>query len=210
MGAKVSQGGEPFLWLGEHLALDFLNTEPMLRGQRVELLATFEDLVHWCTVAGLLTPAAARHVLQRWGPLPAGRRNLNLAQGLRSEIRIALEARSGTAPSRRAVRFEVLNRCLRRGGTSPEVRQGREMPIGGAAQDDDDFRLGDADVIAELADEPVVLVERLEVVLQLDHDLRAVQSLKSRKRSARPRPIGYSLNTFCFGNACCRNFASER
>lgn len=125
MGAKVSQGRDPFLWLGEHLALDFLNTEPMLRGQRVELLATFEDLVHWCTVAGLLTPAAARHVLQRWGPLPAGRRTLNLAQGLRSEIRLALEARSGTAPSRRAVRFEVLNRCLNGGGTSLEVRVDR-------------------------------------------------------------------------------------
>jgi hypothetical protein len=42
-----------FLWLGEHLALDFLNTEPILNGERIELLDTFERLGAWCEDAKL-------------------------------------------------------------------------------------------------------------------------------------------------------------
>ena len=37
----------PFLFVGNELCLDFINTQFVLNGQQVDLLATFSDLVTW-------------------------------------------------------------------------------------------------------------------------------------------------------------------
>jgi predicted RNA-binding Zn ribbon-like protein len=110
----------PFLWLGEQLAIDFLNTEPLLHGERTELLGSFERLVAWCEEAGLASRAIARDALGRWGNSAAAERALGMAHRLRHDLRNALERRAtGKAPS--AASLESLNACLRLGGSHIEV-----------------------------------------------------------------------------------------
>lgn len=102
----------PFLWLGEQLALDFLNTEPILRGVRTELLLDFACLVAWCEEAELLSRATARDVAQRWSATVRGAEVLRTAHRLRQELRQAVERRSaGKAPS--GANLASLNECLR-------------------------------------------------------------------------------------------------
>jgi Putative stress-induced transcription regulator len=44
-----------FLFVGNHLALDFLNTRPVQDGEPRELLSDFEALLRWFQAAGLLS-----------------------------------------------------------------------------------------------------------------------------------------------------------
>jgi predicted RNA-binding Zn ribbon-like protein len=48
-----------FLFLGNHAALDFLNTRPVLNEEPVELLPDFAALLRWFRAAGWLDPARA-------------------------------------------------------------------------------------------------------------------------------------------------------
>jgi predicted RNA-binding Zn ribbon-like protein len=48
-----------FLFLGNHLALDFVNTRPAPKGQSVELLTDFPTLLKWFQTAELIDSAAA-------------------------------------------------------------------------------------------------------------------------------------------------------
>jgi len=51
---KVSTNPDKFLWLGNRVALDFVNTEVHPEGRIEELLQTPDDLLHWLTEAGLV------------------------------------------------------------------------------------------------------------------------------------------------------------
>src|SRR5690242_9359854 len=44
----------PFLFVGNHACLDFINTKPVIHGQPVDLLVTFSDLLEWLRQAQLL------------------------------------------------------------------------------------------------------------------------------------------------------------
>ncbi|WP_219837289.1 CGNR zinc finger domain-containing protein [Paenibacillus sp. R14(2021)] len=44
----------PFVWLGNHTAIDFLNTRKINKGKQQELLTTFEDIEEWLRTAGFL------------------------------------------------------------------------------------------------------------------------------------------------------------
>lgn len=110
----------PFLWLGEQRALDFLNTEPVVRGERVELLSSFERLVAWCEQAGLISRAAAREARGRWGTQADGERALVAARALRGDLRQSVERRA-TGQRPRPASLGSLNECLRRAGAHTEV-----------------------------------------------------------------------------------------
>lgn len=47
---------EPFIFIGENLALDFVNTEIMVRNQPRDLLASPADLQHWKSAAEVYHP----------------------------------------------------------------------------------------------------------------------------------------------------------
>jgi hypothetical protein len=44
---RKSDWKDGFLFLGNHLALDFLNTSPVQNGEGVELLTDFDALLRW-------------------------------------------------------------------------------------------------------------------------------------------------------------------
>lgn len=77
-----------FLFVGNHLALDFLNTCPVLSGEEpTELLPDFEAVLQWFRVAGLLRPREASELRRQWGESDRARRVLDSLHRLREKLR---------------------------------------------------------------------------------------------------------------------------
>ena len=89
---------EGFLFIGNDLVLDFLNTRPVQNGEPAELLPDFAALLQWFRAAGLLTAAEAAGMQGRWGKSNRARRTLDAARELRERLRkeiLGWEAGSG-------------------------------------------------------------------------------------------------------------------
>jgi predicted RNA-binding Zn ribbon-like protein len=69
-----------FLFLGNQLALDFLNTCPVQNGEAVELLPDFDALLRWFQAADLLSAREVASLRQRWGE---SARAQHVAEGMR-------------------------------------------------------------------------------------------------------------------------------
>lgn len=76
-----------FLFLGNQLALDFLNTRPVQNGEATELLPDFSALLRWFHAAGLLSSREATHIEREWGQSGEARRTLEEARVLREALR---------------------------------------------------------------------------------------------------------------------------
>jgi predicted RNA-binding Zn ribbon-like protein len=77
-----------FLFVGNHLALDFLNTCPVLSGEEpTELLPDFAALLQWFRAAGLLGPREASELRRQWGESDRARRVLDSLHRLREKFR---------------------------------------------------------------------------------------------------------------------------
>jgi predicted RNA-binding Zn ribbon-like protein len=86
-----------FLFLGNHLALDFLNTKPEIDGRRVEMLPDAAALARWLAAAGLLDKKQARRLGRRWSA-PEFATSLNEIHRLRERLRkVVLEYEAGRA-----------------------------------------------------------------------------------------------------------------
>jgi len=59
-----------FLFVGNHLALDFLNTRPVLAEGPKELLPDADALVRWLVASGVLTPQKGRALSRKWRDTP--------------------------------------------------------------------------------------------------------------------------------------------
>jgi predicted RNA-binding Zn ribbon-like protein len=55
-----------FLFVGNHLALDFLNTRPVMEGTPVELLPDCGVLARWLAAANLITMAQSTRLKRPW------------------------------------------------------------------------------------------------------------------------------------------------
>jgi len=78
-----------FLFLGNQLALDFLNTRPVLNGKATELLRAFGPLVEWFQDAGLLTRSQVLR-LQQWEGTGRADSTLQTVRKLRETLRIEI------------------------------------------------------------------------------------------------------------------------
>lgn len=68
-GAAPSSGGlSPPVRVGDHLALDFLNTIAAPRGTPVEQIGNGRDLVNWLVGAGMLDQAETARLAASWPP----------------------------------------------------------------------------------------------------------------------------------------------
>ena len=76
-----------FLFLGNRLALDFLNTRPLQNGEPVELLPDFSALLRWFQAADLLGSQQAANLQQRWGESARARRTVEAMRELREKLR---------------------------------------------------------------------------------------------------------------------------
>jgi predicted RNA-binding Zn ribbon-like protein len=84
---------EKFLFVGNLLCLDFVNTEVMGSEGRRDLLEGFEDVADWLRAAGVVTEEEARGAAARWGGEP-----LDAVRRFRALLREAAERLSGGQP----------------------------------------------------------------------------------------------------------------
>jgi predicted RNA-binding Zn ribbon-like protein len=76
-----------FLFIANHLALDFLNTRPVQKGEAMELLPDFAALLRWFVTAKLLSSHAAVRLRQKWGKSARARQVVEAARKLRELLR---------------------------------------------------------------------------------------------------------------------------
>jgi predicted RNA-binding Zn ribbon-like protein len=100
-----------FIFVGNLPCLDFVNTEPVQAGERVELLGGFGDLARWLREAGVLSADAARLAVARWDGTAEGTRVLREALRLRAALRAGGE-RLAAGKSVGHEMVEAVNRVL--------------------------------------------------------------------------------------------------
>src|SRR4051812_33184329 len=76
-----------FLFVGNHLALDFLNTKLVLAGDPKELLPDVDALVRWLVASGLLTRQKGNTLAKIWRDAPQAAVSLRELLKFRERLR---------------------------------------------------------------------------------------------------------------------------
>jgi predicted RNA-binding Zn ribbon-like protein len=129
-GMERDDGGG-FLWVANHPCLDFVNTEAVLQGQRMDLLGDPGRLAAWLERAGILTVERAGLLAARWRAHPdEGHAALVRARDLRSSLRRMAQELAETGGASEASLAAVNEAMERRVG----YRQVRRTGAGGYAE----------------------------------------------------------------------------
>jgi predicted RNA-binding Zn ribbon-like protein len=112
----------PFIFVANLLCLDFVNTEPVLAGERVDLLGGPGDLVRWLREAGVLSGDAAWGGVARWDRSAGGRAVFREALRLRAALRAGAERLALGKPVGREM-VEEVNRVLASRPSYPRLVQ---------------------------------------------------------------------------------------
>jgi predicted RNA-binding Zn ribbon-like protein len=91
--AMTSDWRDGFLFVGNHLALDFVNTRPVMDGRPVELLPDGSALARWLVASGLGSSSQSARLQRRWsaaGTTGAPEKLRDLRERFRREV-IAIE-----------------------------------------------------------------------------------------------------------------------
>ena len=84
-----------FLFVGNQLALDFLNTRPVQNGEPMELLPDFSALSRWFQAAELLSAREVGNLQQKWGKSARAQRTVGSVRELREKLRREILAWEG-------------------------------------------------------------------------------------------------------------------
>jgi predicted RNA-binding Zn ribbon-like protein len=109
----------PAFFVGEHLALDFLNTIATPRGAPIEWLSNGKDLVDWLEQAGKIEPAAAVKI-REWGS-DALDEVARQARDFRQWLRGFVTVRMGKPLRATAAALTPLNELLARDNSFQQV-----------------------------------------------------------------------------------------
>ena len=113
----------PFVFIGNHRLLDFLNTEVAADGVPRDLLTATEDLVAWLVQVGMLDRAHARQASRRWAATRGWKAVVEEARALRALLRRMADAVAAGHPAPRAA-LERVNALLARGAAVERVVPG--------------------------------------------------------------------------------------
>ncbi len=91
----TSDWKDGFLFVSNHLALDFLNTRPIQNDEPLELVPDFSALLRWFQAAGLLSTHDAASLHQGWGKSARARRTMEALRELREKLRKEILAWEG-------------------------------------------------------------------------------------------------------------------
>ncbi len=100
-----------YLFIGNQLALDFLNTRPIPESEPVELLPDWAALVRWFQAGELLGPREAANLLRQWASSRRAHQVLEALRDLREKLRKEVLAWDEGAPLHHAT-IDVLNRLM--------------------------------------------------------------------------------------------------
>lgn len=84
---STSEWRDGFLFLGGRLALDFVNTKPVIDGSPQELLADVKAFVRWLVAARLVAQEEAKRLQRRWA---GEEQSLETLRQFRESLRKAL------------------------------------------------------------------------------------------------------------------------
>jgi predicted RNA-binding Zn ribbon-like protein len=105
------EGVDGFLFVGNHLALDLLNTRIIPDQSSVELLPDTAALEKWLIAAELVSSAKGKRLLRRWRDSVEAQRFLEELRKFRERLRaVVIQQEAGTAISTRFL--AELNRLL--------------------------------------------------------------------------------------------------
>jgi len=76
-----------FLFLGNDVVLDFLNTRPVIDTEARELIPNFKGLIQWFRAAGLVSVRDAANLQQRWADSVRAERTVQAIRVLREKMR---------------------------------------------------------------------------------------------------------------------------
>ena len=85
--SKADDWKDGFLFIGNQLALDFLNTCPVQDGEPQELLSDVNALLRWFRAAELVSAGDLTSLKKQWENSPRARRTLDEVRGLREKLR---------------------------------------------------------------------------------------------------------------------------
>jgi predicted RNA-binding Zn ribbon-like protein len=117
----------PFTFVGERLWLDFVNTDDVRRGARVDALADFDGMLAWLAAATVLDAERASGMLRRAQQQPAGA-SAALVDARR--VRAALRHLAERGPATVGVRAGALGEINRVLGRSAGTRRLDARPDG--------------------------------------------------------------------------------
>jgi|SRR5579862_1743287 len=108
---RESDWKDGFLFLGNHLALDFVNTRPVQNGEAVELLPDFDALLRWFQTSNLLSSGKAASLRQQWGKSARAQHVVEALRELRERLRKEIFAWEHGGTVHRAV-IDELNKLM--------------------------------------------------------------------------------------------------
>ncbi len=118
---SVESSEVPFVFVGERLWLDFVNTDDARRGVRVDVLRDFDTLVRWLETTRVLDAERAVGIARRAVQQPAGAAAALVdARRVRAALRTLAE-RGATSERTRADALLEINRVLGRSAGTRRV-----------------------------------------------------------------------------------------
>ena len=122
--AHRSDGKDGFLFLGNELVLDFLNTRPIQDGQPTELLPDFAAALRWFRAANLLDSDEMARLERQWEETPEAQKTTEVMKEFRERWRQEILAWEGG----RAIRgqtFHELNGLMEKHPMLTRLAKGR-------------------------------------------------------------------------------------
>jgi len=111
-----------FLFVSNSRCLDFVNTELIVKGRRVDLLENFGDLISWLVQAQALDAVEAKNAVRQWDSQAEGSRLFEEGRTFRATLRAMVERLVNGKPVQQAT-LDAINKLLRnRIGYSQLVR----------------------------------------------------------------------------------------
>ena len=169
-----------FLFVGNHLALDFLNTRLVLPEGPKELLPDIDALIRWLVASGLLTSHKGKALVRKWRDTPRAAVFLEELVTFRERLR-AVVVRQEAGYSVSDAFISELNSVLKQHPSVIELqRQGQKLEREAVVEPEepDDIWAPVAIAVAELlSDVPLVRVRKCEACI--------VQFLDTSKKGSR-------------------------
>src|SRR5215468_10414029 len=118
-----------FLFLGNQVALDFLNTRPEMDGTPAELLPDWRALVRWFLAADLIGLSNAKWLQQEWATSKEAQRIVESMQQFREELRRGVIVREHNGEIQPALRHKLNELMARHAMRSRLTSSGKQSRI---------------------------------------------------------------------------------
>ena len=118
-----------FLFVGNHLALDFLNTRLVLAGSPKELLPDVGALVRWLVASGLLTRPKGKALAKKWKDSPEAAVLLRELLKFREPLRAVVVRQEAGFPVSNAFIAELNSLLKQHPGVIALQREGEKLGL---------------------------------------------------------------------------------